>query len=481
MAKTREAPKARPRRDIATDSPGESPRPSSAAKKKVVKKVVVRKVVKKTKKKTKVQEFKEAWQPDRVEQSAGAYVDAIMDRLQKEKGDPDIVMIGSDETVDVGIPFPSFSLEYLFGITVYPLGRIVMVVGPEASVKSGFVFEITRWFKESAGHAFTLESESKFSKTFAQSIIGYEYARATGLVPCDGIDDWQSHMQAIFSELKLRMIGTKTNKGPGMVWPVHMTVDSIMGKSMMESQHRIEKKGHAGRDHPVEAQSITKFMRKIPQDIRRWPFAITAVNHLKAKKTEQGFLIRDKPGGMGLNFQETFEIEMARVKRMHMKDYEVLRLRMKCAKSSLGIDQRSILVDVLFWDEPADADNPDGSWRQKTVFNWHGATIDLLLGMEGSERKRWAGDKDVDDPGVLDLHRQDLGNKGKGVWSKTLGIPKTDPVSFAEAGAILSDNDEVMLKLRHHFGIKIFREFEPGVDYRITRGAAKKKIREKLR
>jgi len=450
-------------------------------KKKVVKKKVVRKVAKKKKRKTKAQVFKEAWQPERVEQSAGAYVDAIMDRLQKEKGDPDIVMVGSDDTVDVGIPFPSFCLEYLFGISVYPLGRIVMVVGPEASLKSGFVFEITRWFKESSGHAFTLEHESKFSKTHAQSIIGHEYKRATGLVWCDSIDDWQDNMQAIFSDIKLKMIGTKTNRGSGMVFPVHMTVDSIMGKSLRESQDRIEKKGHAGRDHPVEAQSITKFMRKIPQDIRRWPFAITMVNHLKAKKTEQGFLIRDKAGGKGLDFQETFEIEMARVTRSKLKDYEVLRLRMRCAKSSLGIDQRSILADVLFWDEPEDAENPEGSWHQKTVFNWHGATIDLLLGMEGPERKRWSGDREVDDPGVLDLHRHDLGNKGKGVWSRTLGIPETDPVPFAEAGAILSDNVEVMTALRHRFGIKIFREFEPGTDYRETRGTTKKKIREKLR
>jgi len=486
MAK-KQTPVARPRRAIAApEAAAEAELPKTAAprtgKKKVVKKVTTRRVAKKKKKKTKAQKVKEAWQPGSVEDSGGAFLDTIMDRLQKDAGDAEIATVGTDVFLLIGIPLPSFCLEYLLGITVWPLSRLVMVVGPEASMKSAFLFEITRWFKdECEGPGFTLEHESKFSEIFARSIIGWQHKRATGHIPCDSINAWQMFMQSIFKQLKLMMIGTAKNKGPGMLFPVHMTVDSIMGKSMMETQERVEKKGFADRDHPVEAKSITSFLRKIPQDIRRWPFALTCVNHLKCEKDERGFLKRNKAGGKALDFQETFEIEMSRVKRFAAKHYEALQLRMKCAKSSLGTDARNMLVDVLFWDEPVDPDDPDGDWRQKTVFDWHGATIRLLLGMKDQEIQRWKGDKAADDPGVLDLTELSRGNKGKGVWSKKLGIPKDDPVSFEEAGRMLMENEQVLTALRHRFGIKIFPEFQPGVDYRRQRGLEKRKIKEKLR
>jgi len=421
------------------------------------------------------------WQGANIEKNGGAFLQATLDQLRAKTGDPDIVMIGTDELLLMGIPLPSFCLEYVLGVTVWPLERLVMVVGPFATCKSGFTAEVTRWFKDYCyGQGVVMENESKFNEPWFRSIIGWHHANAIGHVSCDSLDAWQQALQTILSSLKIQFDGTPKNPGPGPVYPIHLIVDSVMGKAMEESQARIEKKGHAGRDHPVEAMSITKFLRKIPQDMRRWPVMLTGINQLKKSTTEQGFTKKDKAGGHGLDFQESLEIELSRLGRQTLKDHQLLKIQFKLTKSSLGVDQRKIVVDIRYWDEPSDPDNPDEcDWRQKTVFDWHGATISLLLSMVGPERKLWIGDRMDGTPQILDLREVSRGAKGKGVWSKTLGIPAEAPVSFSEAGAILTENKNVMRRLRQVYCVRHGTPFQPGVDYRIQRNAAKRKVVKK--
>jgi len=395
-----------------------------------------------------------------------------MDEAAKEFGDPDICTAGEAGRLVIGLKLPSFALEYFFQNTVLPLGRVIQLLGVEGTCKSGFACEMARWFIQKYGGVAALkEHESKYSADWTMSIIGWDAGNNFGKIDCDSVDAWQKMQLWTLNRIKKQMLGTEGNKGPGMVYPMLSIVDSIMGKATMDSQNRIDKAGSAGRDFPIEAQSITKYMRHIPQKIRQWPFLIVLVNHEKPHKDAQGITIRDKAGGRGKEFQETFEISMSRVKKLSTSEYDGLQLEMRLHKNSLGVTDRRIPVTVRWWDQPVDPEDPESPYRQHTVWDWHGATIDLLFQMAASKGPNKAKIKSVID---LQLHT------GKKVSSKRLGISKENPVSFYEAGLLVYQDETLMRDLRRVFGVKARKEFEVGVDYRKQLGDEKRKIGKKI-
>jgi hypothetical protein len=351
---------------------------------------------------------------------------------------------------------------------VLPFGRVMQLVGVEGTCKSGIAAEFAKLFIDASGVASLKEHESKYSPDWVMSIIGWENGNSFGHIPCNSVDEWQKMQQWMLAKVQRQMLGTKAEPGPGLVYPFLSIVDSILGKSMAESQKRIDTTGSAGRDFPVEAQSITKYMRHIPQKIRQWPFFIILVNHEKPQ-TQDGVTIRHKAGGRGKEFQETFEISMQRLKRFQAANYDGINLEMRLHKNSLGITDRRIPITVRWWTEP-NPDDPDGPWRQKTVFDWHGATMELLLKMANSKSSDKAKLKQVLD--IADVTT----NKGKAVTSKRLGIPKDKPLLLHEAGELLATKEDVLKELRQVFGIKIRQIFTPGMDYRKQLGDELRKI-----
>ena len=425
-------------------------------------------------KKTKAQRLKEQWTgPENIRRQTSGLLKSMMHEAAKEFGDPDICTAGEAGRLVLGVPLPCFALEYLFQNTVLPFGRVMQLAGVEGTCKSGVACEIARWFiVKCGGIAAVKEHESKYSPDWTMSIIGWENEDSFGYVPCDSVDDWQKRQLYFLNKIKKQMQGTSTEPGPGMVYPVLSIVDSIMGKGTKDSQQRIDDNGSAGRDFPIEAQSITKYMRHVPQKIRQWPFFIILVNHEKPQKDPQTqAIIRNKAGGRGKEFQETFEIGMSKIKKIATKDYDGLTLQMRCYKNSLGVTDRKLQVDVRWWDQPLNEDDPKSPWKQHTVFDWHGATIDLLMRMKKSKTP----DKGKVN-GVIDL----VESAGKRVHSERLGISKDDALSYSEAGLVLHENEEVKQDLRRVFGVKTRPAFEPGVDYRRQLGDEKRKIGKKM-
>lgn len=422
-------------------------------------------------KKTKQSEFREKWTgPANIRAQTSGVLRGFMDEAAKEFGDPDICTAGDAGRLIVGLRFPCFALEYLFQNTVLALGRVMQLLGVEGTCKSGIACEFGRWFIAKYGGLVGLkEHESKYSPDWTMSIIGWENGDSFGHIPCNSVDEWQARQLWFLNKIKRQMLGTESDKGPGMVYPVLSIVDSLMGKSLAESQARIDKAGFAGRDFAVEAQSITKYMRHIPQKIRQWPFFIILVNHEKPHKDDQGKTVRDKAGGRGKEFQETYEISMSRIRRLKAATYDGMDLEMRLHKNSLGVTDRRIPITVRWWDEP-NPNDPDGPWRQNTVFDWHGSTIKLLLKMSTA--------KDSDKAKLRSVMDLQMG-KNQTVYSKALGISKDSPLSFYEAGLALNENEQVLKGLRQVFGIKARKEFD-GTDYRKQLGDEKRKIVKKL-
>lgn len=373
--------------------------------------------------------------------------------MREEYGDEHIAVAGEAGCIVIGLPLPCLAVEYLFQNTVFPLGRMMQIVGTEGTCKSALCFEVGRWFREGAGAAYLFENESKYSPDYANSIIGWPTSamdNSLAYIPCFSMDDWQEKLQKVVN--RIQSVET------GALLPVLLILDSIMGKLSVESQSNIERQGHAGRAFPIEALSINNFLKKFPQDIEGWPISFVAVNHLKPQKAEQGMhMERHKAGGRSISFQETFELEMKRDANPHIRlvdpdNFETsgLKVVLQLRKNSLGETDRRIKASVKWTHRPV---GPNGKFLQVTKWDWPEATINLLNSFEAGHRANRI--KEV-------VNIQGGGQKW---WCSDLGVSKGDAVSAHDLGVLLERDDARKAELRKLFGIKERRVFVPGEPY----------------
>lgn len=405
----------------------------------------------KTKKLSRAEQLRQDYSPGKLPATFSRVLATTMADAQIKYQDPTICVASEASIKVIGVPLPALSMEYVIQNTVWPLERVAQIVGREGTCKSFFTFEVCRWFRRLGGGGILFENETKYSPEAAMSILGYD-SEVLGYTPCENLEDWQSKMQWFIQQTKHNMIGTKKEKGPGKVYPVVYILDSLMGKLSAESMQNIETTGHVSRAHPLEALKITPFLKAIPSRIRRWPMALICTNHLKKGQASTGGQPeRTKAGGVQLNFQETFELQLNRCKQFHISTakYDGVHLEMKCYKNSLGNTGRKLFVDVHWWDEP---DPKTGRMVQQTRWQWHAATTRLILNMPGSLGERLRT--------VVDLKKC----PGDNVKSRALGATK-NPISFHEAGLRINKNKAMKNELRKLLGIKIRKTFESGVDY----------------
>jgi len=128
---------------------------------------------------------------------------------------------------------------------------------------------------------------------------------------------------------------------------------------------------------------------------------------------------------------------------------------MHMVKNSIGQHGKRIEVDVVSWmdREPA---SPCFK-KQRTRFQWHEATTELILGTNNYEFDKKASVlKDMQEvTGIRDATR------GK-CFSKVLGVSQDDPVTYGEMGALLERAPrEVMEELHLILGIHEHRIFKP--------------------
>ncbi len=422
--------------------------------------------VKKPPKLTKKQLHEQQWSGDNIGTGTSAFMREMMSDMRTEYGDSNIAVAGEAGRIVIGVPLPSFAFEYLIQNTVFPLGRLILLLGTEGTCKSGLCFEMVRWFNRRAdGVGFLLENETKYSPDWAMSIIGWDRPDVLGHVPTSSVNDWQEKMQYYINRAKKMMTGTKAEPGSGRIWPSLIILDSLMGKLAEETIGNIEKEGHATRHYAVEAAMITDFLKKLPTDIEEWPFSLVVVNHLKKSKDDRGFTVRGKAGGKHVGFQETLELELSRtgkgdfamVATEDRPEINGKHLNLAVYKNALGIDTRDINVDIMWWDEE---DPRTGEMRQHTSWDWFGSTVSLLI-----DEKKMSAVKQKRIRAIVDLNIVKKENSRARVWSKRLGIPESAPVEFSEAGRLIQKDKEVLRGLRREFGIKQRKSFRKGTDY----------------
>lgn len=396
-----------------------------------------------------------------LRKTSGMLMESIMGQMAQTTGDFTMATLKDAGKFVIGIPCPSLAFEYLICNTVVPLEKVMQLYGPRGIGKSGLAFEIHRWFRKFYGIGTYLEHETKFNDEWASSIIGWDdiERKSLGVVPCDSINEWQKYWQESVTKVQQKMTGDSKTLGMGRIVPYLLIVDSIMGKLMQESIDKITQDGSAGRAHPIEAMSITYFLKANAHKLRKWPFSAVTINHLKTKKSESGGPPdKSRTGGQTIDFQGSFELEMSRIGRISTAKLSGNEVKLVCEKNSYGQDKRQIVVNTIWWDEEIPHPDSGAPCRQATIWDWHAATVRLIGSLEGelgTEARRIAG-------GVSLL------NKTRALAPK-LGFKKTEAnkngYSYNQIGQAINDNPDMMRALRLLLGIRERKIFRNDIDY----------------
>jgi hypothetical protein len=298
------------------------------------------------------------------------------------------------------LPFP---LAYLFGINVFPLGKIVGIAGHPASLKSTLGFALMRLVRDYNGEARLMECEGgKYSIPLMSSVMGPDYDDWFKITECTDIDEAQDWITKL-----LDLVGKHNVKDEIL----GVMIDSLTGSIARESSEKISKEGHAGREFPIEALLWSKYFKKLSASLLGRPVAFIFINHIKEKPSERPGLPNQEytPGGAAQDFHSAMFIYMkAEKKTKELVTWEVgipgsasdplqkarrtttiQGLHLKTHKNSLGAKNRMLSLECHYY---YDEEN-----RLHTYFDWDGALANLVAehqdttghiqGVEGSSGK----------------------------------------------------------------------------------------------
>jgi hypothetical protein len=149
---------------------------------------------------------------------------------------------------------------------------------------------------------------------------------------------------------------------------------------------------------------------------------------------------------------ESIEFEMERQGRFKAAKRSGVWLWIETMKNSLGERLKSIRVALVWdwrWNEPRQ------DWVQYAFFDWHSATVDMLLQFERDKDSKatWTAITDI-----LDIND----TSGGRFWSKRLGIPQDKPVSRHEFGRAIDYDLDLQVQLYPLLGITRRSIFRPG-------------------
>lgn len=405
-------------------------------------------------------------QSKKTEQVESMWDDALNAAIgEAKKMFPNRVYTGSEESMrSICLPVP-FAVRCLLQQEGFPLGRFVLLDGPQESCKSAMSYEIISWHRRQMGKGIIIEVEDKRSPELCQSILNYD-EKAVEVHRCETMEDWNSALSFWLEKIKILMDGDpkapKARPGKGRIAPFAFVIDSIMSAVVESVMNTIKEEGHTSTRYALEANQLSDFMKAFTKWLSDYPFSVIGINHIKPGQDRYGNPVRKLPGGKAPGYHASLDIEMNKVgKQWKQATEEGISLRMDVMKNS-SAPHNSIEVDMVWY---IDYDHPTetGECLQRTFFDWGTAAINCVrkvMSDPGSGRKKMLDS-------VLDLH---CSEKAQTCWSPILGIPEDDPKSYREAGKLLEvklDTDQTFRDALYPLmGIRRRVIYQPGVEYR---------------
>lgn len=379
----------------------------------------------------------------------------------------------------IGLPLPTFAARYLFQANIFPLSRFTQLRGEFSAGKSALLLEIMRWFHVYGGGAILIDTENKGSPTMLAGMLGHnpQHIARTKVTTAASVEEWQMKYMGFCKAIHAQ---TDAANAPERVIPICIGVDSI---SAVEVDRRVEKvadEGHAAAGHPYLARNLSDFMRTaLVPTLRHYPIAFIATNHLKEEINSMGFGPPKKyaPGGASLDYYPTLIIDMQKAssKNVIVGRAEGQAVRLIATKNNLGAPGRRLVVNLMWYNDIVTGKDADGNDtyrnQQYHYWDWHTATIRLLMDLQSADKKPAPGT----DPKLPGLVRQvcDLeykhGTKNADVplvYSSALGISKSDALPEVEASMLLEENKKVLGVLHGLVGVNEYTVCDPARKYR---------------
>lgn len=421
------------------------------AKKKAVKKAAPKAAPKKKSRQPSI------WVGSQRDASLDSMFAAIATAVSDQTG-MDGILLGdiADKTI-VGLPFPALVLRYLFQSVVLPLGRIIQLAGMFGSCKSAFLYEIMRWHASYGGGSALAECENKDASQMRSGIMEYNemWLRRIEFGPADTLQEWQKFLTSNLLQFKTVM---DAPGGPGRTIPICMGIDSLTATDSETEIAKVEEAGHSSLGYATQANLITRFMRQgVVKHLRGYPFTIVGTNHLKIsmEQSQPGVKMTKTPGGEAVNFMATFLVEMQRIKDISTQDYDGIRVKIKMAKNSVGPSRKTAEAQLLWWQAP---DPGTGNFRQRFVWDWDTASVELLLSFTDPKSKNKTLGKSLQD--IHGIVRDSASTS----HSRVLGIHS--PVPHRVVGQALEHRPDLLDAMYPLLGISKYSVFQPGMDYR---------------
>jgi len=347
----------------------------------------------------------------------------------------------------IAIKFPSLILRVLFQNEGLILGKIIHIVGKEATFKSTLALEITRWHLEQGGFGITLHTESRLNDKTIEGVLG-DYKDQHSAFICDTLEEWQ----AILSDASEKL-GKDTKQ------LACFTVDSVMGVSSEKTISEITKDGFASSKFAHEANLISSYLRVFNAKLYDRLHTICLINHRKFRPNMNSYGPPEKTalGGNEIKFCASFEIETTTTEstRQVLGPITTYEMGLKLDKNTYGQEGIQIKVPVRF------ANFPDGT---KVVFDWYAATTYMLCKANtvrpaptSSIIKKLAE--------IITVSIRRGGPKGDLFYSDQIGIPASAALSPTEFGLAVEERQDILNAIYELFGIFRRYIYNPQLSY----------------
>jgi len=331
----------------------------------------------------------------------------------------------------VCIKLPSLGLRFLLQQEGIPLGRIVHLVGDEASFKTTFSAEIMRWHMLYSGGGLTLHTEGRPNEDVLNGVFG-ELSGNHAMITCQSLEDWQGYLVGVAKHLR---------EEPGLLC---CAVDSILGSAARSSIEDVESSGFASSRFATEARLIADFLRSFTRSLVELPMTLVIINHRKLRPSGLPYVPPQKTslGGNEVRYYTSFEIEMSRSSATKTLTADtVFDVTLKTTKNTYGRPEISITVPVVIYGNPP-----------IIKFRWCTVTANLLTDFSGIKPNPSASfAKQLKE--IINVECRRAGSKGLRYYCTDLGIAAENAVPDEELEVALEERSDFLEPLYDLLGV----------------------------
>lgn len=362
-----------------------------------------------------------------------------------------------------GIEIPHLAFQWLIGgSNVLPAQRYFGISGEEKSYKSTLDVEIGNWYMMANGLHVKLDTENKTSPEMMHAMTWWRPELEEGrriFKVCSSITEWQNMVMTVVERTR-----NATKESPpkqGEREAIHVSIDSLMGRSTEEADRNLRKEGHAAeRGFPVASLQVTNFLEAL--NLLGTPITVGWIQHMKASMDQSGAgyggpTMKEK-GAKAAQFACSTHLRVSKGSAINCAKHdsapyegysiEGRDLWLTSARSCIGPDNRRLMVPLMWqYVKPEGAE----AYRQVMWYDWDGALGMLLRDMKYSEKfkpKLYQPDKER-----LAEAIEFSNPKTNEITCKELGL---DRVSCHLFGKAVRENIEVYDRVRDFLRITEF-------------------------